>query len=189
MACTKRPQYPDAPQLELLEAKKMRLPDKVDTDSLFIKLKFRDGDGNLGMNITDEPVNEITYVLKPNSTDTVTLEKDPHDCENYIKLTTTNKYYKITRNPSYYNFFITFYEKKGASYSKINLENCATYNGRFSRFDPGTNYRGPLEGSIDYGIALFLELGLKNKTARMEIYIQDRAMNKSNVITTQDFKF
>jgi hypothetical protein len=181
--CSKSPQYPAAPQIEFVEAKKIALSNGI--DSLYIKLKFKDGDGNLGLNAIDPPTKE--YVQG----DTVrNLPLDQWDCQKYLSVNGDRDTITITRNPNYFNFFVSFYKKNSNNtYTLIDRPDCRQNNGRFSRFDPDNNYSGPLEGTIEWNFKGSFSEEFKNMTIQIGIFIQDRSFNKSNVAYTQDIKF
>lgn len=183
VGCNNKPHYPNIPKIEFVEAKKTSLGGGI--DSIYIKLKFQDGDGNLGLNDFDSPNKE--YIIG----DTVrNLPIDEYNCENYIKGPGDKDTIRITRNYNYFNFFVSFYKKNtNNTYSLIVRKECANNNGRFSRFDPDPSYSGALEGTIEYGFAGSLTNEFKNTTLQIGITIQDRAWNKSNEVRTQDIRF
>ena len=182
-SCNKQPNYPVTPQIEFVESKKFTLLGNI--DSVYVKIKFKDGDGNLGLNSFDAPKEEFTLI------DTIkNLPYDDFNCENFITINGDRDTVKIFRNPTYFNFFVTFYKKNiNGTYTKIIRPDCRKNNGRFSRFDPDKGYSGALEGFIEYNFKGSFSQEFKNTTVQLEIYIMDRALNESNRIRTSDIKF
>ena len=83
----------------------------------------------------------------------------------------------------YYNFFITIYEKNNGIYQELS----EPYNARIPDINPEDIDRD-LKGDIQIEIDLTLfSIVLTNDTIKMDAYIVDRALNKSNVITTPEF--
>lgn len=181
--CTKDPTYPDTPQIEFIEAKKITQANGI--DSIYVKLKFVDGDGNLGLNSSDAPTVEYT------KGDTIrNLPYDEFDCQKYISVNGDRDTIAIIRNENYFNFFVSFYRKNANNtYTLIERPDCRQNNGRFSRFDPDENYAGPLEGIIEWNFKGSFTEEFKNTTIQIGIVIQDRALNKSNAIRTNDIRF
>jgi len=83
----------------------------------------------------------------------------------------------------YYNFFITFYQKIGGEFQAITTP----YNSRIPDVNPD-HIENDLKGEITIEIDLnILSLVLTSDTIKMEAYIVDRALNKSNIIETPEF--
>ena len=180
--CTKSPNYPNTPQIELVEANKFSQSNG--NDSLHVKLKFTDGDGNLGMNDNDSPTQEYSIL------DTAHIPYYLFNCQKYITTNGDRDTFEISRNVNYFNFFVNFYRKNAdGSYTLATRPNCQQNNGRFSRFDPDNNYAGPLEGTIEWNLKGSFSVDFRNTTVQIGISIQDRALNKSNEVRTQDIKF
>lgn len=90
-----------------------------------------------------------------------------------------------TVEPYKYNYFIKFLEKHNGSFQEVQLADTAfTFNSRIPILTPegkNKNIRGD--------ISMFLEMyyaymALKSDTISFEVYIQDRALNRSNVLQT-----
>lgn len=82
----------------------------------------------------------------------------------------------------HYNFFIHYFEKKNGTFEKIDLP--FTLNSRIPILNTSKNNR-PLKGEIE--IELFINNILSPyDTIRFECQICDRALNKSNIITTPE---
>jgi len=201
--CRELPTYPNTPFIEYNTVffKKGEL-----TDSLFVSVDFRDGDGDLGLSPnfdTNEPYNAIWYYLKSDNTlltyadrntppyDTIPPYEFPYFCTTYL-VEEADTFY-ITQNPNHFNIFIDFYIKKNGQWNLFdwitaNPPQCGeTYNGRFPILNPNGQKR-PLEGSLKYGLTgAGFEVIFKLDTLKLEITIQDRALNKSNTVETEEF--
>ena len=82
----------------------------------------------------------------------------------------------------FYNFFITYFEKQKGVYQEIDLK--PSNNSRVPLLNPDEEDKG-LEGDIE------IELFINNPfsvydTIRFDAYLVDRALNRSNTITTGD---
>lgn len=85
-------------------------------------------------------------------------------------------------NPNHYNIFPFLFRKNGEKYDSIPV----SYRGIFPRLrDDGR--QGPIEGTIEYKLGSFNFFGKNNSIAKVKVYIQDRKLNKSNVIETPPF--
>ncbi len=201
--CRDLPTYPNTPSIEFNSVffKKGEL-----TDSLFVSLYFKDGDGDLGLNPdsdTHDPYNAINYTSKTNGErltyadrntppyDTIPPYEFPYFCTNYLVEEADT--FHITQNPDHFNIFIDFYVKKNGQWNlydwiTANPPQCGeTYDGRFPILNPNGQKR-PLEGSLKYGLTgAGFEVIFKLDTLKLEIQIQDRALNKSNIVETPEF--
>lgn len=82
----------------------------------------------------------------------------------------------------YYNFFIDYFEKQNGTFVKVDLP--FSLNSRIPILNTSNTNR-PLKGNID--IELFINNILSpHDTIRFECQICDRALNKSNRISTPD---
>ena len=180
---------------------------EVDTTNLLtVEIEFRDGDGDLGLSKsfdTGKPYNDIFYWLKTDGTiltyadrntppyDTIPTYEFPYYCTNY-SIEESDTFY-ITANPNHYNIFVDFYVKKNGQWNlydwvTANPPQCGeTYYGRFPILNESGATR-PLEGTLKYKMAgLGFEAIFKRDTLKLEITIQDRALNKSNTVETPEF--
>jgi len=83
----------------------------------------------------------------------------------------------------YYNFFIDYYELQGDTFVKIDLP--ITNNSRIPYIEPNLAELG-IKGEIQ--IELYINNIMSSADSiRYELYIVDRALHKSNVITTPSF--
>ena len=92
------------------------------------------------------------------------------------------------------NIFVTLLQKNlEGNFEKINwldkLGNCTSpINGRFPVLKPVSEGTVPIEGTLTYS---FRQIGIaetfKKDILKLEIYIQDRELNKSNLVITEEF--
>lgn len=198
--CTRPPELPVVPKIdyEYIQFKEVEGP-----DSLILSVFFQDGDGDLGLTSYDiyEPYQAYDPVLDQNG-DTIYYGDSP-DMPPYNPLD-----YIITRdddgnpqdtvwvelNPDHYNIFVRFYEKKNGEYEEFDWRQppyYQTFDGRFpllnTKIEDQRLVIRPLEGSLRYGMTSSGWLFLFRDTMKIEVMIQDRALNKSNVVSTPDF--
>ena len=97
----------------------------------------------------------------------------------------------IELNPDHYNIFIDFLVKQpDGSFQEYDFrkEFCTTYDGRFPILSKNLDQPTPLEGVVRYAMpGLGFNLVFSIKTLKLRIQIQDRLLNKSNVIETPEF--
>jgi hypothetical protein len=251
ISCFDPPEYPDQPEIVFRSLNYVEVPDlstgEVTADSLILVVRFKDGDGNLGLspNEIDPPFNDRWYYLKTPLDPAVNPECEPYRNENrcfylsnlktefdkyidyadkqsgqppYDTLKEFVKPYNCTNwevvrdqndqvidqlyftlNPHYSNIFVEFQTKNGDnSYTAFDWSSFLTYpsceiqgfNGRFPLLaEPGST-ESPLEGEIRYAMpSPFFKIIFGAKTLRLRVYIEDRTLNKSNEIYTNDFNF
>lgn len=204
VACQKRPTFPITPKIDLNDFYFKELKD-YPLDSLVIKIKFEDGDGDLGLgaNETNPPYQLLDPVTYPNG-DTVRFgdsNTPPYNCVDYEilrkeeqvndSLIVTADTIYVVRNLDHYNFFLYFMvQQEDGSFREFNpaLErNCAPpYHGRYFILNETGDNR-PLEGELQYGIISGFRLLFRNDIIKLKIQIQDRALHKSNIIETEAF--
>lgn len=223
VSCLDPPEYPLTPEIEFENIVFKDVADSSEPDSLLLFLKFRDGDGNLGLEPGENKCylagndticfNEKFYFISViNSTrlnykvkrtnpdyDTLPDYEKPFDCLNWeIERNaqgepTDTIYFQL--NPNHYNIFVDFLEKQpDGSFTEFDWrkEFCTTFDGRFPILakDKDLSVAGPIEGTLRYAM---LSTGFKFqfslKTVKLRVQIQDRLLNKSNIIETPEFQF
>jgi hypothetical protein len=181
------------------------------TDTLSVSVKFKDGDGDIGLAQADTltPYNNkfyprqlnnqlITYKLRRTpSYDTLPAYVKPYYCTNW-EIRSINKkldtvYFQL--NPNYYNIFVDFYIQNGQTleYELFDLEtqfagaNCGlTYDGRLPVLAKDLSRKSALEGVIRYNMKSQAFLAIfGSKAFKLRITIQDRALHKSNTLETK----
>ena len=160
ISCLDAPQYSEIPDIEFEQIIFKDLKDPSSADSLIISIKFRDGDGNVGIGPTEtqEPYNDkyyfqfpdkkfITYKTKRTVAgyDTLPAFVKPFNCTNWevvkkdldgsgvLKVVDT-LYFQL--NPNQHNIFISF-QVKDAS-------------GKFQDYEFSNFYTYPLCETIGY---------------------------------------
>lgn len=123
----------------------------------------------------------------------------PFDCINWeivfdaAGLPRDTIYFELNEN--HYNIFIDFLVKQNdGTFQEFDwrTEFCTTYDGRFPILakNKDLSVAGPIEGTLRYAM---LSTGFKFqfsvKTLKLRIQIQDRLLNKSNIIETTEFQF
>ena len=99
----------------------------------------------------------------------------------------------ISKNEFHNNMHIDFYKKQNGQYSLVNFSSqfndaqCINWDGRIPVFD-SENLGKSINGTISYAlISSGFPIVLRNDTFKLEFYIYDRQLNKSNVVETRDF--
>ena len=214
-ACFNPPDFPIIPQIEYESVDYVEYGTGFDTefDSIILKIKFKDGDGDLGLSSTETspPYNNKFYFLQPNGEyvtydtkrtnpnyDTLPDFVKPYNCVNWEVFRQNNAvvdtfYFQL--NPDFYNITVDYLVKNpDGTFTEFkweeafNYPSCGgTFDGRFPilfKEKPGA----PLEGTIRYGMgSTGFKILFSIKTLKLRIQIKDRALNKSNIIETPEF--
>jgi hypothetical protein len=124
----------------------------------------------------------------------------PYNCTNWeVKrnnsgLVTDTVYTEY--NPNYYNILVDFYVNNGTKFEKFDpatyfkYPNCSIegFSGRFPVLSKDPNKSSPLDGVINYSMkSSVFDLLFSSKQLKLKIAIQDRALHKSDTITTEPF--
>jgi hypothetical protein len=214
-ACFNPPEFPITPQIEFESVDYQEYGTGFDTefDSIILKIRFKDGDGDLGLsgNETSPPYNNKFYFLLPDGKfityntrrtnpnyDTLPAFVQPYNCINWEVFREDNIvvdtfYFQL--NPDYYNITVDYLVKNPDGTftefdwtKEFNYPNCGiSFDGRYPilyKDRPGA----PLEGTIRYGMgSIGFKILFSIKTLKLRIQIKDRALNKSNIIETPEF--
>ncbi len=169
-------------------------------DSLIVSVRFQDAEGNLGLNAEDinPPYNPLEY-QRDNSGQLITYSNRPSEAPDYnpidweidpiVNNTQINDTIWVKQNPNFNNIFVQFYIKRDGEFSEFDWSAppfYTTFNGRFPTILSDNNERA-IEGTIQYSMlssgwrAIF-----RNDTIRVDVQIQDRALNKSNVVSSPE---
>jgi len=186
-------------------------------DTLVLVINFKDGDGDLGLDGSETgiPYNDrFYYVFQDGSFlnyrakfnvpgyDTLPAFVTPYNCTNWevikdpnTNVTTDTLYFQL--NPNHYNFFVDFYiEQQDHSFALYDWKkefiypNCNVngFNGRFPILSKDLSQKTAQEGTIRYNMkSVAFNILFSIKLLKLRLYIQDRALHKSNVIETQPF--
>jgi len=142
----------------------------------------------------------ITYKDRRTNPDYASLPafSKPYNCINWNVIREENVvvdtvYFEL--NPDYSNIEVDFLVKNASGgfdefdwMKEFNYPNCGiSFDGRFPiLFKDRTG--SPLEGTIRYGLgSVGFKILFSTKTLKLRVQIKDRALNKSNVIETNEF--
>ena len=202
LSCARPPELDNVPKISFENIAFREVPNLQ--DELILDIYFEDGDGNLGLHPeeTYPPYNErleITddfgdyYTYPASDTFPEYNVSDWLIRREVIGTNTTRVIDTIYAplNPDHFNIFVDFYTFVNGNRVLFDFTkelNIRGYDGRFPiLFDDIENDRA-LEGNLRY---LMKSSGWLNTfsidSLQLEIYIQDRALNKSNTITTPKF--
>lgn len=190
--------FPTVPQIGF---KNIEYIETNSSDSLVVSVDFRDSEGDLGLNAReidppfhpldypkDADGNLITYGNRP--TEAPTFNNRDWEINPVINNVEINDTIWVKVNPDQYNIFIKFFIKRSGNYTEYDFSGApfySTFNGRFPRILTEERDRA-IEGTIRYSM---LSLGwnsvFRNDTIKIDVQIQDRQLNKSNVVSTPDF--
>ncbi|MEN8248202.1 MAG: hypothetical protein ABFS32_04670 [Bacteroidota bacterium] len=209
-ACLTPPEFPNEPEISFNKIIYKEGGTEFASDTLVLTINFQDGDGNLGfvddsMDISP-PYHQDNYYIKLSDSTYVTLAdralpgfdtllppyEFPYTCINYHNTNETDTFY-TEPNEYYYNIYVNFFVRKNGIYTEFDwltlYNDCNTpYHGRFPLLNIPYRDR-PLTGKLKYNMESVTGLRpiFRDDTLKLEIYIYDRALNKSNVIETPDF--
>ena len=170
-------------------------------DSLIVFIKFEDGDGDLGLtgDETFPPYNPYDFVRDDNG-DLIRFGSraglPPYNPLDWIinpevNGTVVQDTILIRTNENHYNYFVEFLVKQaGGNFTLFDPRNppfYQTFNGRFPLLNR-TGESRPLAGTLRYGmVSSQFNTLFGNQTIKLRIQIQDRALNRSNTIESDEF--
>lgn len=191
--------FPSVPEITFSNVRFVPIPNAP--DSLVVSIDFRDAEGDLGLNPRDinPPFNPLNFMRDSNGA-LITYANRPPGAPPYNPLDwainplvdniPVQDTIWVEINPDHHNIFVRFFIKRGGQYTEFDWSAPPYYtslNGRFPRILTEDRARA-IEGNIEYGM---LSSGwrsiFRNDTIRIDVQIQDRNLNKSNVISSPDF--
>jgi len=224
-SCFEPPVYSNTPLIDYDNITFVDVSNPSDADSLILSIKFKDGDGDMGLDPNDPrdtlypyysrafydtlgqqyyyPAFDdffVTYKTKRTKPqfDTLPPFSKPYNCVNWEILTSQDKvdtfYYE--RNPNFYNIFVDFLVKNNdGTWTEFDwteefaYPQCGiTFDGRFPILSKDLSRAAALDGKIRYAMgSVGFTILFSIKTLKLRINIQDRALNRSNVIETPEF--
>lgn len=158
-SCREEPSYPDEPSISFDRVDQYTYTkNRITFDSLVVVVDFQDGDGNLGLRRSPEG------------------EGDPDFQGSFDQ-----------SSPYFNNFFVNLQVKRGDIYVPYPFASeFLNLNGRFPRLARDDRHE-VLEGEIKYTLTNFSnDIFDPRDTVRFEIFIYDRALNKSNMVYSDD---
>ncbi|GAB2631300.1 hypothetical protein [Belliella aquatica] len=197
-ACISPPDdFPSVPEITFED---LRFVNTSGADSLKVKIGFRDAEGDLGLNPTDinEPFNALNFRRNPDGS-VITFSNRPPAAPNYnpidwainplIGNTVVNDTVWVEQNPNHNNIFVRFFIKRNGTFTEFRWQDppfFTTFNGRFPRI-LSANRTQAIEGSIEYAMLSFgWQSIFRNDTIRIDVEIQDRALNRSNTVSSPE---
>jgi hypothetical protein len=190
--------FPSVPQISF---KDMQFIETSSSDSLMVSIDFRDAEGDLGLDPKEvnPPFHPLDYQRHPNG-ELITYGTRPAEAPSFnnrdwvigplVGTEIVNDTIWVKANPDQYNIFVKFFIKRGGNYTEYDFSGppfYSTFNGRFPRILTDDKGRA-IEGTIKYSM---LSLGwnsiFRTDTLKIDVQIQDRNLNKSNVVSSPDF--
>ena len=214
IACDEPPELPLEPSISF---NSITYKEGVNgADTLILQIDFEDGDGDLGLprNETDVRYQEFFFVtttgeLIPNYDDRVVRFGEPNqpplDDINWI----INRDFdgdgevdtvRVEFNENFFNIFVDFFYRADTNgdgdmdddedYIAIDLIQLFGFgfDGRFFPLNTSDNER-PLRGTLTYKMNSAFRVNpiFRDNTLKIDVQIQDRALNRSNIVSTPDF--
>ena len=203
-SCYQPPEFPVVPKIEF-ESVDFKEGDILDT--LIIRVKFQDGDGDLGLGgeENDPPYHSLNFY--PNINDPCRFSErfdercndrlpPEFSCVSYQYFTTLGQdtikdtlYVEINENQD--NFIVELMTKENGQFEVFDFreELCvAPLSGRFPRLKENFDTEGPLEGVVEFTPPSSAYMALfRNDTLKLRIWIKDRALHDSNVVESCEF--
>ena len=128
--------------------------------------------------------------------DTLPPYEFPYYCTNYVleeDATGAIDTFYVQQNEFHNNIHVKFFTKNNGVYEEFDWVTefdpiCGeSFNGRYPLLAP-VGREKPLEGKLKYKMSSAgFELLFRQDTLKLEVYLYDRALHKSNVIETPDF--
>ncbi|SMD44640.1 hypothetical protein SAMN00777080_3265 [Aquiflexum balticum DSM 16537] len=189
--------FPSVPEISF---KDIRFVPTDGSDSLIVSVDFKDAEGDLGLNPTDiSPPFQPVDFIRDNLGRLIVYSARPPEAPSFnpidweINPIVNNQRVMDTvwvrQNPNHNNIFVRFFIKRNGVFQEFKWEDppfFTTFNGRFPRIVNGVEEQ-PVEGSIEYAMMSFGWNSIfRNDTIRIEIEIQDRALNRSNMTASPE---
>lgn len=189
--------FPTTPEISFRD---IRFSPTDGVDSLIISINFKDAEGDLGLNPSDidPPFNPLTFQRDNLGKLIVYSERPPqappfNPIDWVINPIVNNAVVRdtvwVVQNPNHNNIFVRFFIKRNGVYTEFKWEQApffTTFNGRFPRIS-NSNAITPIEGSIQYAMQSFGWNSIfRNDTLRIDVEIQDRALNRSNLVSSPE---
>lgn len=197
-ACISPPD--DFPSVPVITFESLKFVNTTGADSLKVKIGFKDAEGDLGLNPTDvnPPFNALNFRRNPDGS-LITFSNRPPAAPNYnpidwvinplVSNTIVNDTIWVEQNPNHNNIFVRFFIKRNGVFTEFRWQDppfFTTFNGRFPRILSNNNTQA-VEGSIEYAMLSFgWQSIFRNDTIRIDVEIQDRALNRSNTVSSPE---
>lgn len=197
-SCISPPEnYPSVPEIEFSTIEFVQTSSQ---DSLMISVDFKDAEGDLGLSATDvdPPFHPLTF-KRDGAGNLITYGNRPPEAPSYnpidweVDPLVNNVEVKDTiwveQNENQYNIFVRFYVKRNGQFTEFRWQDppfYTTFNGRFPRILTTTEGQA-VEGNIKYRmLSSGWESIFRTDTLRIDVEIQDRALNRSNQVSSPE---
>lgn len=197
-SCISPPEnFPTVPEITF---ESMEFVNTAGADSLIVNIGFKDAEGDLGLNPTDidPPFNPINF-RRDGTGNLIFYRNRPAGAPTFnpidwavnpiINNTTVRDTVWVQQNPDHKNIFVKFFIKRNGRFNEFRWEDApffTTFNGRFPRIINNPNGQA-VEGSIRYAMLSFgWQSIFRNDTIRIDVQIQDRALNRSNIASSPE---
>jgi hypothetical protein len=156
-SCIKEPDLGPQPVISFNSIKYFPRSKPTGADCIEVKINFEDGDGDLGL--------------------------DEGDTTGPFKRFDANG----NINNDFFNYFIDIYlqNSSGNWEPYVFPPGVPTYNGRFPRINSPTK-RKTIQGTLSYYLRIFSTFPFRNRPLKFKLRIQDRALNSTNYIDTDE---
>ncbi|MEP0711829.1 hypothetical protein [Algoriphagus sp.] len=188
------------PSVPTIEFESLEFVPTSGADTLIVSVHFQDAEGDLGLSATDDdpPFQDVDF-QRNSQGDLITYSTRPPEAPSYnpidwlVDPIVNNQIVKDTvwvkQNPNQFNIFVRFFIKRNGQFTEFRWQDppfFTTFNGRFPRILT-TEEGQAVEGDIRYGM---LSSGwqsiFRNDTIRIDVSIQDRALNRSNEVSSPE---
>jgi hypothetical protein len=197
-SCINPPEnFPSIPEIEFSTIEFVQTPAQ---DSLIVSVNFKDAEGDLGLSSTDinPPFNPLNY-KRDAAGNLITYANRPPEAPSYnpidwvidpiINNTVVKDTIWVEQNENQYNIFVRFFIKRNGQFTEFRWQDppfFTTFNGRFPRILISEEGQS-VEGNIKYRmLSSGWESIFRNDTIRVDVEIQDRALNRSNEVSSPE---
>lgn len=151
-------QIPEYSKVPAISLSQVYFRDEAQSDGIYLIINYKDGDGDLGLSASDILVDPFQEFMDSAGVRVV--------------------------NPNHFNIFPVLYQKVGDRYDSVLPTG---YRGIFPRLREGER-KGPIDGTLQYRMGSLNFFGQDSTIAKVKVYIQDRALNRSNVVESPPFE-
>jgi hypothetical protein len=203
-SCENDPEFSEIPEIDF---ESVDFKEGGNLDTLIIRVRFQDGDGDLGLsgNELDPPYNPFIYEPSPDGDPCRFSERFDKPCSNVLPAEYSCTYYEYRPtfgqddsfkdtlyrviNENSNNFIVELLTKENGQFEVYEDSNCTqTLSGRFPHLKVNFNGESPLEGVIEYKAPSTSYFSLfRNDTLKLRMRIKDRTLHDSNTVESCEF--
>ncbi len=197
-SCINPPEnFPSIPEIKFSTIEYVRTSSQ---DSLIVSVDFKDAEGDLGLSPTDinPPFNPLIY-KRDAAGNLITYARRPPGAPSFnpidwvidpiINNTVVKDTIWVEQNVNQFNIFVKFFIKRNGKFTEFRWQDppfFTTFNGRFPRILISEEGQS-VEGNIKYRmLSSGWESIFRNDTLRIDVEIQDRALNRSNQVSSPE---